>query len=345
MLARRGYRAICLAALPAVAAVSLAWANAAAAKVIESQSRATTVVAHGDTFVWSSFRTKDRRYRLTAWRNGRLQVLPVAPRRVPFDVDLGSGRRGALQAVYSRCKHEPPMQGIPGRPAFRAGRGCRLFRYSFAAKRERVLPVPTRDSVFLPTIDGRRLAYAAVRPRGFRWPPVPRIYDWRIGAAHARLMWKGPRGRSLRYSEVSGPMSVDLRAGRLLVTWSYPAKSFECGALPGEDFPNYEVVTIDRSGDADVLLHGGCAGDGDTFALFGASWISDRRIAFLQRTLGTPQDLISGWKLKAPSPTSRVVPDPLQIVSYAQTEAGRAVAVLFDPPSSYEIRTVEPILP
>jgi hypothetical protein len=58
---------------------------------------------HGH-LVWSDYDAAIDAWRLMAHVRGATRALPIAPRRTPFDVDLGLDRRGRMLAVYSRLR-------------------------------------------------------------------------------------------------------------------------------------------------------------------------------------------------------------------------------------------------
>src|SRR4051794_32675483 len=64
----------------------------------------------------------------------------VAPRGVPFDVDLGPDAQGRTVAVYSRCEREPTPITSAGAIAYPSGaRGCRIYLYDPEVGTERRL--------------------------------------------------------------------------------------------------------------------------------------------------------------------------------------------------------------
>ena len=153
-----------------IALLGLAFANPAVARaektVLARQFRATAVSAYGGRVVWSSWDRRARTYRLVSYdtAQGR-QTLPIRPRSVPFDVDLGPGRAGTVAAVYSRCAAEPP-DVVPESelPSYTDGHGCDLYRYDFRMRRERRVAARSlpRASEVLPTVWKGRVAFARV---------------------------------------------------------------------------------------------------------------------------------------------------------------------------------------
>jgi hypothetical protein len=134
-------------------------AGPAHAEVVLAHAHPTPINAYAGSVIWSTYDRAISRLRLTAFTAGVVQTLPVRTSAGPFDADLGPDASGQLTAVYSRCRHRPytyPWYGLD------APRGCDLYRYSFATRREqkiRAFSSPTA-SEFLPAIWGNRIAFA-----------------------------------------------------------------------------------------------------------------------------------------------------------------------------------------
>src|SRR6185295_12203402 len=90
-----------------LAAFLLPAANALADEVIGTVTRPTPVSAHAGRIVWSSFDPAQQAFFLTQSVGGVTSRVPVRPRSVPFDVDLGPDVNGETVAAYSRCAREP----------------------------------------------------------------------------------------------------------------------------------------------------------------------------------------------------------------------------------------------
>src|SRR4051812_37025041 len=126
-------------------------------------SRPTPVSAYAGRLVWSAYDPATGTFRLTETHGTpagpQTTTLPVAPRTVPFDADVGPDADGAPTVVYSRCATEPrpggvELPGAAGLPVWATGRGCDVFRYRLGAAGEtRDDTVSTRAaSEFLPTL-------------------------------------------------------------------------------------------------------------------------------------------------------------------------------------------------
>ena len=161
--------------LAAVLVMACGWTSSAAADtVISVEPAAPKLSAAAGVLAWSNFDQATGAWFLAIRRGTLVQRLPVAPRAVPFDVDLGHDARGHLIAVYSRCDREP---GFPP-----TGRGCDLYRYDLDAGLERRLAGASTDvaSEYLPSLDGGRVAFA-------------RVYERRAGVAVRRTLPRSAR--------------------------------------------------------------------------------------------------------------------------------------------------------
>ena len=197
----------------------------AAADTVISQERAPSKVsAELNRVVWSSYDPATGDYSLMS-RDvvGAVTKLPVAPRKVPFDVDLGFLGEGAEVAAYSRCKLEARLTGGGSGgllPNYATGRGCDIYLFDFEAQRE-VKYAPTAGgsaSEFLPSVSpAGRIAFARVyeHRKGSRGR-LPYLYEKR-GNHSSRRLPGGARGTT----GLPGPTSLDLGGSRLAFTWGY----------------------------------------------------------------------------------------------------------------------------
>jgi hypothetical protein len=200
-------------AILVVLAVSLALpvSPAAADTVFSIEPAPPKISAAGGAVAWSTFDAADGVWFLTIRRNGVVARPPVAPRAVPFDVDLGRDARGRLVATYSRCEREPRVFAA-------TGRGCDLYAYDLDGGRERRLAGASTPgaSEYLPSMGGGRLAFA-------------RVYERRRGPAgvQSRLYFRplagGPatrlRGGTGNRDDRTGPTALDFDGRRLAFAW------------------------------------------------------------------------------------------------------------------------------
>lgn len=187
------------------------------------------------------------RYFLTAYRDGQRTRLPVAPRDVPFDVDLGPDRDGGIVAAYSRCEQDPGQGGTPStvvslpQPAHTAGRGCDLYRFDFATGRESKIAGASTDqaSEVLPSIWKDRIAFARVYERrpGDRGT-YPYLYTRPLNDGSSQRQPGGNRGTR----GLPGPTSLDLYGRHLSFVWNYATAEPQSGDVAGTSEVRLDTV-------------------------------------------------------------------------------------------------------
>jgi hypothetical protein len=189
---------------------------------IATVSAPTSVSAHGGRLVWSAYDPVARRYSLATRFGGAISLVPVEPRSVPFDVDLGPNAAGATVAVYSRCPREPD-------PPKRAT-GCDIYEFDFASSRERKLNVVSRSnsSDFAPSISGIRIAFARLLERRSK-KRGPYLYVastksgrvWRVPHGTTRGCYESAGGRICSTFRQRNVTALDLSGRWLGFAWSY----------------------------------------------------------------------------------------------------------------------------
>jgi hypothetical protein len=230
-MAMKRLAAACLAVAAVVGPAAVASAQAPAPTTIATVDRPTPVAAFGGRVAWSAFDPASGTYALVSRAGGVTQPVPVPPRRVPFDVDLGPGPDGGVVAVYSRCDRDPPAGGSIAPPLYNRGVGCDIFRFDFATGAEtRVADAssPTA-SEFFPTIWRDRIAFARTYDdkRAF-----PYLYARSLGSRAPSLRLPGGQrnacvrnrttGRtSCSPNTLSRPMALDLWGRRLAFAWTF----------------------------------------------------------------------------------------------------------------------------
>lgn len=152
--------------------------------------------------------------------------LPIGPRAVPFDVDLGPDGSGGVVAVYSRCSIEPMgsraaldrgIFAVPG-PAYTTGKGCDLYRFDVASGREtKIASASTANgSEMLPSYWKGSLAFVRVYPgRKGRKGVYPYLYV-RTASGRTRRLIGGARGMS----GLPGPTNLDLNDRTVGFVWN-----------------------------------------------------------------------------------------------------------------------------
>ncbi len=206
-------------------------------RIVATSGGPTSVAAYKDVVMWRQHQpdaaadpsegagSGEDAYHLTALVGGEARRLPVAPRAVPFDVNLGPDSRGRAVAVYSRCAVEPDL-GAAGDslsapyPPYTRGRGCDLYRYNFATGQERKLGGASTDqaSEVLPSIWRDQIAFARVyeQREGLRGK-VPYLYVRPLAGGRSKRQPGGARGKT----GLPGPTSLDLYGRRLSFVWNY----------------------------------------------------------------------------------------------------------------------------
>lgn len=201
------------------------------------------VSAYADVVAWSAYDPVERSFALVV-RDGAepARTLPVAPRRVPFDVDVGRRSGGGAILAYSRCTREPTYRFGAAEamlPNWSTGRGCDIYVFDLEAGRERrVRNISARGaSEFMPSVDGDRIAFARVfdRRRGVA-AHIPGLFLAALDRGGSRRMPAGPRGeyehdrrgRIESGSAGAGPSALDLQGRRAAVPWEW--RDFNRGA-------------------------------------------------------------------------------------------------------------------
>ena len=204
-------------------------------RIVASSGGPTSVTAYEDVLVWSqrqpeagagsSQTARSSAYHLTALVDGAVRRLPVAPRTIPFDVNLGPDSRSRPVAVYSRCAREPDLTATEDplsapHPPYTRGRRCDLYRFDFATGRERKLSGASTDqaSEVLPSIWKDEIAFARVYEQrdGLRGK-VPYLYVRPLAGGRSDRQPGGARGTT----GLPGPTSLDLYGRRLSFVWNY----------------------------------------------------------------------------------------------------------------------------
>jgi hypothetical protein len=206
----------------AVATIALCAAPAATAEttqVLELVANQTVLSAYNGHVVWNELDAQTGHWFLRHWHAGTSARLPVAPRSVQFDIDVGPASNGIPVAVYSRCDQEPaPPSGVALSPDWMAAEGCDIYSVSLVSGKERrVRRVSTiRGSETTPSIWRNRIAFAR-RPAGRR---SARLYV-RLRRRAVRLSG-GTVPRSCDGCEprpYAGPDALDLQKRSLSYLW------------------------------------------------------------------------------------------------------------------------------
>jgi hypothetical protein len=214
-------------------------AASASADTLSVEPQPPKISAFDGTAAWSTY--ENGAWHLVARRTGVLERLPVAPRSVPFDVDVGTDASGRMVATYSRCRREPPF--VPPQ-----GRGCDLYAYDFFSRTERLLRGPSTDtaSEYMPSMEGGRIAFGRVRNArtdvyvgARRVPGGTRNGDERTGltgldlrATHLAIAWRtfGPAGLPFPYGTAELRVN-DLRTGAQTIVVRLVNSNLDTGSV------------------------------------------------------------------------------------------------------------------
>jgi hypothetical protein len=186
----------------------------------------TTVSHYAGVTAWSALDPRTGEYTLMVHDGGDTRSVGVAPRPVPFDVDLGPDERGDPVAAYSRCEREPRLsqRSRPGLPIAVTGRGCDVFVISLAdaasAVETKVRGASTDGaSEFLPSVWRGKVAFGRVyEQREGRRGTLPYLYVRSLhDEATSQRLPGGPRGQTGR----PGPRALDLYGRRLGIVWEH----------------------------------------------------------------------------------------------------------------------------
>ena len=201
----RHHGSVFVAALVVVGLLGAAPARGADT-VVGELLRPSAIRDYGGVQVFSDF--DGRVYRLAVRRDGRVERLPVAGSRAPFDVDIGPDRNGRPQLIYTRCKVERPVVEL-GR---NTSRGCDLVVFSLARSGgER--PVRNANTAggdeFAPTLWKGRIAFA--RTIGGRGRAV--VYTRQLTAPRSRR--SVPLSSAAGRTSGRGVLELELRGAKL----------------------------------------------------------------------------------------------------------------------------------
>ncbi len=159
------------AAIALVAVIGVLETNAHAAGMPIAEVSAATPLSGGDGWlVWSE--EVPGGWALMGYHAGKVERLPVALRRQPFDANVGTAASGAPAVVFSRCASSPGMAGTGGDTQGGelvlplTGSGCRIHVLLLGGGAERALPIPTpaRASDTTPSIWRGVVSFASRAP-------------------------------------------------------------------------------------------------------------------------------------------------------------------------------------
>lgn len=225
-------------ALAALVAALGSPATAAADETLARLAHPGPVSTFDGRVLWSEYDPVAKAYFLTQRFGTTTARLPVRPRAVPFDVDVGRKLGNDTVAAYSRCRREPrgrdPRTGsaLTQMPQWSTGRGCDLYTLNLRTNVEtRIRGASTRGaSEFLPAVWQSRVVFARVyeRRRGIAGDRAHLYFRWLTRDRASRRLPAGPRGQErfcsgrpqrCRRLVEPGPTTVDLTGRAVAFGW------------------------------------------------------------------------------------------------------------------------------
>jgi hypothetical protein len=230
-------RSACVA-LTALATLTAPASVARADEVIATVTRPTPVSAFDGRILWSQYDAAANAYFLTQRFGPVTARLPVKPRSVPFDVDVGRNAGNQTVAAYSRCRRDPaprdPRTGnaLAQMPQWSTGRGCDVYMLNLQTNVEIRLggASSSRASEFLPAVWRGRIAFARVyqRRRGAAGERAYLYFHSLTRGGSSRRLIAGSRARD-RYCTGKparcrrliepGPTAIDLSGRYMTFGW------------------------------------------------------------------------------------------------------------------------------
>ena len=230
----------------AVLVGSMVWAAPAPAQdltPVTGVSAPGPIAAHQGRLVWSRPDGAGGYELVQRVRNGPVAELPVRPRAVPFDVDLGPTSGGRVIAVYTRCAREPALAiDRPEGVDYQTGRGCDVYKLDVQSSQEvRFTKANAGNATeFWPSYWKGRLAFARAYDNK---PQYPYLYVKDVSSSQpSQRVAGGPRGTP---NTRSSPGQLELYGKRLGFQWTYRSTR-GTGTI-------YEL-RVDTVGDGHVLI-------------------------------------------------------------------------------------------
>lgn len=210
------------AAVVAACAPAASASSAVPASTYATTAQATVVAAAGGWTAWSE--PSDGAFVLVVRApDGTVSRPAIAPRGVPFDVDLGVDAAGRVVAAFSRCAREPQRNGGANAtaPNYATGARCRLRVLDLATGVERALgKAGGTTSEVLPSIAGAKVAFVAVRAHG---KAELRVRD--RTSSRSVVLDRGT-WRTGNAGVAGGPAGVDTDGTTAAVIWRYQDPEF-----------------------------------------------------------------------------------------------------------------------
>jgi hypothetical protein len=262
----------------------------------------TPIAAYQGRLVWSQPNGAGAYHLVQRIGTGPVQVLPIAPRGVPFDVDLGPTSSGGVYAVYSRCQVEPTWDGTQ-MPAYERGKGCDVYKLDLGTNTEvRYTKVNASDgSEYWPSYWKGKLAFARAYDND---PGDPYLYVKTISSSQPSQRQPG----GSRGSKTSTPLQIELYGTRIGFGWRYQGS---------EEAPAYDL-RVDTIGGGHVRLDD-TPGGGLSSTVLGWPSFENGRIYWLRSCVGDPGGCVTTRRFQQSQYTGN--PSPLVATSPAYVQA------------------------
>ena len=229
----------------------------AADTVLAPAPNTAGITAYGGHVVLSRLDPATSMWSLVRWRAGAVDVLPVAPRSVPFDADAGPDADGNPVVVYSRCVKDPSAPGrgeLSPSPDWQTARGCDVYELPLTGGlRESKLAAPSSrtKSETTPSIWRGGVAFARHADGG----ATPAVLYLPAGASKPRVLGGGtvPTCSSLctGASQRRSVDQLDIGPARAVFVWRMTG-----GAVYGTGI-SWELRAASLQGGVSTLLDAG----------------------------------------------------------------------------------------
>lgn len=250
---RRLLKAMLTAALPVIGAGLVASAGSAGTPKPVSVSAPTPIAAYGERLVWSRRGGAGGFELVQRVGSGPVVRLPVPPRSVPFDVDLGPTSGGRVLAVYTRCRTEPTGGGIP---EYHMGQGCFVYKLDVESGKEtRYTAIHSGQTTeSWPTYWKGRLGFARAYDKGNGSSAVY-VKDVASSRRPERLPDRPPSCDNPK--GCARPLQLELYGSRLAFVWRIPDEPGDAYELLVDTVGTGEQVILDRTSSGQTSLVAG----------------------------------------------------------------------------------------
>lgn len=173
------------------------------------------------------------KWQLMAWHKGTISPLDVPERGVPFDANAGPSASGAPTVVFSKCAHDPPLQGGWGKAT-----GCHIYELALPDGTAMLVPgiYARRASDTTPAIWKGNIAFARITPGS----SVQALYVWDRASGRLERVGGGPNicvfaaRCDLQPGVVAWAREMSLDSNLLTYQWTLPEAEPGFGAAFAE---------------------------------------------------------------------------------------------------------------